>query len=65
MVEYGLFNDEGLMEGQFYGPEEARAAIADRYTEEDELEVHEVCPEHEGERRDVCEDCFAEEVGGE
>lgn len=60
-AEYGLFNDEGLMEGQFYSVAEAQAAVADRYSAEDDLAVHEVCPDHEGQARDTCEECFAEE----
>lgn len=63
MTEYGIFNDEGCVEAQFYSREEAEAAIADRYTDEtdDDLEIHEVCPDHEEQRRDVCEECFTEE----
>lgn len=39
MTEYGLFNDEGLIEGQFYSKDEAELAKLDRYTPDDELYV--------------------------
>jgi len=45
-TEYALFNDEGMVEGGFYSVEEATAAIADRYSEDDELTVEEVCHDH-------------------
>lgn len=60
MTEYGLFNDEGLLEGQFYSVAEAEAAIADRYSDEDDLHVSEVCPDHPDQERDNCEECNAE-----
>jgi hypothetical protein len=59
-MEYGIFNDEGLLEGNFYSYDEAENARELRYPEED-AEVHEVCPEHEDERRDVCPHCNYEE----
>lgn len=60
MTEYGLFDDEGLIEGQFCSREAAHAAIADRYpySYEEELIVAEVCPE--GQRADTCEECNVE-----
>lgn len=57
MVEYGLFNDEGMVEGGFRSLEEAREAIWDRYDEDDELSVLEVCPDHEEQPMYGCEEC--------
>lgn len=61
MTEFGLFNDEGCVEAGFYSEAEARAAIDD----EDELTAREICPEHEEQARDTCEDCFADEEAEE
>lgn len=57
MVEYGLFNDEGMVEGGFRSLEEAREVIWDRYDEDDELSVLEVCPDHEEQPKYGCEEC--------
>jgi hypothetical protein len=61
-TEYGLFSDEGIVEGGFYSVAEAQAAIAERYDADDGLEVEEVCPEHPDHPRCGCEKCDAEEV---
>lgn len=61
MTEYGIFNDEGCIERQFYSIKEVIDAIDDRYTFEDDLEVHVLCEYHEEQRADVCEECWAEE----
>ena len=49
MIEWGLFNDESAdwtegeaVETGFWSREEAEKAVADRYSPEDELTVHEV-----------------------
>jgi hypothetical protein len=65
MTEYGLFSDEGMVEGQFYTPEEARAAITDRYDADDGLEIEEICPDHPGQPRCGCEECDSEEQAEE
>jgi hypothetical protein len=62
MTEYGLFNDEGMVEGQFYSVQEAEAAIANRYDPEDELSIEEVCEEHPEHAKCGCEECEAEEM---
>jgi hypothetical protein len=64
MTEFGLFNDEGCVEAGFYSEAEARAAIDHRFDAEDELTAREICPEHEEQARDTCEDCFADEEEG-
>lgn len=60
MTEYGIFNDEGFIEGDFYSREAAEAAVAARYSDDD-CSVHEVCPEHRDQPRDGCEECAAAE----
>jgi hypothetical protein len=63
-TEYGVFNDEGCLEAQSYSPEEAeerrQAYIAEGEDPED-VWVKEICPDHEGYAKDVCEECFAED----
>jgi hypothetical protein len=60
MTELGLFNDEGLMEGQFYSMAEAQLAIAERYTPEDGLVILKICADHPEQADKTCEDCAAE-----
>lgn len=60
MPEYGLFNDEGLVEDGFYTLEDAEKALKD-YDTDDDLRVFEVCPEHEEEPKLFCEKCNPEE----
>jgi hypothetical protein len=61
-TEYGLFSDEGLVESGFYSAEEAREAARERYSEEDGLEIEEVCPDHPEQPHYGCEDCDSEEM---
>lgn len=63
MSEWGIFNDEGCIESQFYSVDEAEAAMAvlDAIGEEQFLSVHRICPDHEEQPQDTCEECFAEE----
>ncbi|MDE2101312.1 MAG: hypothetical protein KGL39_28960 [Patescibacteria group bacterium] len=61
MAEYGLFSDEGLVEGDFPTVEEARQVMATFYSPEDNLRVAEVCPDHREEERDGCEKCEEDE----
>lgn len=61
MCEFGLFSDEGIIEGGFSSKEEAEEAIKKRYSEEDELKIFECCPEHPDFSRICCEECDAEE----
>ena len=60
-MEFGIFSDEGLIEGQFATAASAEKAIAERYSPEDELHVAEVCPYHEGQERLHCEECDEED----
>ena len=58
MSEYGLFNDEGCVEAQFYSVEEALRALK-FYDPDDDIDVREICPDHDEQARDTCEECFA------
>lgn len=60
MTEYGIFNDEGLLEGQFYDRATADAALADMYSEDD-AHVAECCPDHREQERATCEECDHED----
>lgn len=61
MQEYGLFSDEGCIEAGFHSDTAAEAAIADRYDVDDELTVRAICPDHEEQPADACEECFGED----
>ena len=58
-TEFGIFNDEGCIEADFFSREGAEQAMADRYSEDD-AHVAEVCPDHRDQERDHCEHCQAE-----
>ena len=55
-IEYGLFWDEGCVESGMYSEEEAKEALL-RYSEEDGLEIHIICPEHPEQIAEFCEEC--------
>lgn len=58
MIEYGIFNNEGMVEGQFYSLAEANKALHTYYDlDDDELFVSEICSEHEEQEKDNCEEC--------
>lgn len=58
-IEWGLFNDEGLVEGGFSSETEAEACRITMYDEEDELEALAICPEHPDHALVGCEECEA------
>lgn len=68
MTEYGLFNEldrtEGCFEAGLYSREEAEERrqeyIAGGEAPED-ITVEELCPDHEGQAKDSCEECFTDE----
>jgi len=64
MTEYGIFNDEGLLEGQFYDIAKAEAKLASDYNEDDAY-VAAVCPYHSGEEAGHCQSCAQEECDEE
>ena len=60
--EWGIFNDEGLIEGGFYTREEAVSSANTTYGPEDEVAIYEICPEpSHDEPRHCCEQCHGEE----
>lgn len=65
MAEYGVFEDGEYIEGPFYGSigRTAAAAAAKVYSDEDgaegyEYTVKELCPDHEQNAKDDCEECY-------
>lgn len=62
-TEYGIFNDEGCVERQFYRHSDAETAIAENYDRDDNLRIEEMCPDHADDEqpRDGCELCAEEE----
>ena len=59
MNEYGIFNDEGLLEGDFYS-EASATAMMNCYYADDDAHVSAICPDHQGHEKDFCEECNAE-----
>lgn len=57
MREYGVFNDEGLLEGGFWSEWSALQSLLNDYSEEENAAVHLVCPEHPDQIEDECEEC--------
>ncbi|MFI7691746.1 hypothetical protein ACIBQ6_21945 [Nonomuraea sp. NPDC049655] len=65
-TEYGVFNDEGLVEDHLWSLGEAEAAAAQHRAQGDEFaEAREICPDHEGQPKDGCEACEDEESSDE
>lgn len=60
MAQFGIFNDEGMIDGPYDSRVEAQEAARDHHAEED-YRVLELCPDHEGEPNASCEPCLAEE----
>lgn len=62
-MEYGIWSEEagGFLTAQIYSPEQGAQEIAEMVEADAELAgdltVVEICPDHEGERRDACEEC--------
>jgi len=60
--EWGLFNDEGLVLGDFWSKEEAeQELILGNYSDDDELKVLEICPWHREQPKEDCEECMEED----
>lgn len=57
--EYGIFSDEGLIEGGFCSRAEATAALAARY-QPDDGDVRRCCHDHPEHEADSCEECAEE-----
>lgn len=60
-TEFGVFSDEGKIDGGFYSFEEAQNALESLYAEEDDVHVGECCHDHPEHEKDTCELCNAEE----
>ncbi len=60
MREFGVFNDEGMIDGGFLTLAEAEKRIQDEYPEDD-CEALEMCEQHHGEPNISCEECLTEE----
>lgn len=60
-IEYGIFADEGLLEGGFYSEIEAQDAVRERYTADDDVTVLECCRDHPDEARAFCARCMIED----
>lgn len=62
-AEHGVFNAEGLIEGGFYTPEAAQAAVAELTADGDNADVYAalVCVEHPDQPHDNCEECDDED----
>lgn len=61
MIEYGIFNDEGLLEGGFYSVEAVERGMKyPEYLEEPFIYWDEICPDHEEQPQEHCEECWAE-----
>lgn len=57
MKEWGLFADDGMVEGGFLSESEALAVRDSRYHPDDELEAWVVCSDHPEQPSDACEEC--------
>lgn len=55
-TEYGIFNDEGLLEDGFFSEAEAQMIASSEYSE-DNVTVLALCPDHEGRPSLGCEQC--------
>lgn len=59
-MEFGIFNDDGCIEAGFATATEAEEAVELNYRGED-VEVLEMCPDHDGQPYDHCAECATEE----
>jgi len=61
-VEYGVFNDEGLIDSGFYSLPLAEARAARYRAEGDRVaEVSAICEYHDDQAAEHCEECNSEE----
>jgi hypothetical protein len=59
-VEFGIFTDEGIIEGGFYDRAKAEIVMERDYSEED-AHVAECCHDHPENEREYCEECEADD----
>jgi hypothetical protein len=60
-AEYGIFNDEGALEGGFYNRDTAVGVLETRYADDPQAYVAEACPDHPDHPRESCEECDSED----
>lgn len=60
-MEFGIFNDEGMIEGDFSSRADAEI-VAQRDYYEDDVTIHEICHDHPEHARESCEDCHDDEA---
>lgn len=60
MIEWGVFNDGGCLEGQCWSQQEAEQRIAEDYSDDEWAYVAKMCPDHDSQPERSCDDCFAE-----
>lgn len=60
-AEWGLFNDEGCVERGLWSEQEADRRRGFAYNAEDDLRIEELCPDHDEQPLNGCEDCGSEE----
>lgn len=61
-TEFGIFNDEGCIEGGMFSRAEAEARLVEMGDEGEGCHVAECCIEHPESEREHCEECNAEEA---
>lgn len=59
-TEYGIFSDEGHLEGDLYSREAAEARLAAEYAEDD-ARVAVCCEQHREQEAGECSECAEEE----
>ena len=64
MTEYGIFNEEGLIEGGFYDKEAALQYVSDICIDEPSAYVEEICVDHPEQPAGSCQDCLEDEDDG-
>jgi hypothetical protein len=60
MIEWGVFNDEGCIDSQMDEAGAKLAAEAYRADGDEHVQAARMCPEHEEQPADGCEECDAE-----
>lgn len=64
--EFGIFSDEGQLEGSFFSRTDAELALVARYSpEDDNAYVAECYPDRPEEEREGCRECPTEDADDE
>lgn len=64
-MEFGIFNEEGCIEGGMFSRREAEARLVAMGEEAEGCHVAECCGEHPEREREFCEKCGVEESESE